>query len=163
MAAVSPTDGPALEKKTAKVPCRYRVIRKLFRALWITVPQPPGRKSPISPSERSGGRGWGIGCRRWFKGVAGLVNHRAGGSLPLSVHSGYINPWTAYNSVDALQADLPSLPHSVPQSPCEDSHANTQVEIQSAVSLPSLRMEGFSAGLSALEGSSGGDQENRQS
>jgi hypothetical protein len=50
----------------------------------------------------------------------------------------------------------------VPQSQSDDSHANTQVDIQGAVSLPGVRMEGFSAGLSAPEGSGDGDQEGRQ-
>jgi len=46
----------------------------------------------------------------------------------------------------------------VSQSQSEDSHANTQVDIQGTVPFPGIWVEGFSAGLSAPGGSGGGDQ-----
>jgi hypothetical protein len=60
------------------------------------------------------------------------------------------------------EADLPPFLHNVPQSQSEDPYAKAQVDIQSAVPLPGVWVERFSLGLSAPEGSGGGNQESGQ-
>src|ERR1035437_4641109 len=51
---------------------------------------------------------------------------------------------------------------SVRQSYSDDSYTQTQVDIQGAVSLSGIWVEGLSSGISALEGGSGRDQESCQ-
>src|SRR6267378_2010839 len=61
------------------------------------------------------------------------------------------------------EGDLPTVLSLVQQSLREDAHAKAHLDIQGAFSFPGIRMEIFSSGLSASEGSGGGNQETRQS
>ena len=73
-------------------------------------------------------------------------------AVQLKVMSWPWGPGSLYRTI-FRKPDLPSALPLVPQSLREDAYAETHVDIQGAFSFAGIRMEIFSTGLSASEGS----------